>query len=545
MKVLLGMSISAALIAIVSGCTTTSKSTGTREETMDVRTREDIDKLLEYYRVENGDVFTDNQIVAMDATQLARKIRAGEVSSVAAVVAYLKTILKENPAYNAVITINAEAALARAAEADMSQALGKILGPLHGVPFTIKDTYRSAGLRTTAGYSPLRAYLPEANAVVLQRLLNAGAILIGKTNTPRLAMDMQTTNDLFGTTNNAIDVSRTAGGSSGGSSVALARGMTAFEIGSDVGGSLRVPAAFNGVFGFRPTYGLVSMSGHIPPLPGTTNGIRRLAVAGPLARSARDLECVFKIISGPGPGDRRVSPVPGSPEETPPVQTLRIAWASELGGVPVSSDIKTAIKELVTAIQAAGGVVQEGEPLHFPYELAWETWGAILGSQGGYERSNLARAIGSFFAKSSVADSPMQRRIVGPISVPSYMESLEVQDRLMERLDDFLQEYDAWIVPISSTVAFPHMEASRHFGDYKIYDQPIVVDGIELPYYVATQSYTTIFSLTESPVVAMPIGHDESGLPIGIQLVGRRFSDYHLLAVARTLEEIVRTRKSK
>jgi amidase len=511
---------------------------------MDVGTFGQAAELVGRYREHLGDNLSVHEITSMDATELSGRIRAREISSVAVVVAYLDTILRENPAYNAVVTLNAEAALKRAEEADDALDRGQLWGPLHGVPFTLKDTYSSAGVTTTAGYPPLSEYVPDEDAVVLQRMLEAGAILLGKSNTPILAMDMQTTNDVFGTTNNAIDPTRTAGGSSGGAAVAIARGMTPVELGSDVGGSLRVPAAFNGVYGFRPTYGLVSMTGHIPPLPGATNGIRGMAVAGPLARSARDLELVFDIISGPGPGDRRVSPVPGAPEVTTEVSSLRIAWATELGGVPVSAEIASAIETFADAIKATGAKMERADPAGFPYELAWETWGAILGSQGGYERSNFARSIGSFFARSSVADSPMQRRIVGPITVHSYMESQEVQDELMDRLDGFLSEYDAWIVPVSSTVAFPHMAASRRFGDYSIYNEPIVVDGADLPYYVATQSYATIFTVTESPVVTLPIGQGAGGMPIGVQVVGRRFSDYHLLAVARALEEVVRSGRS-
>lgn len=477
-----------------------------------------------------------SELVELSTVELAAAIRTRRLSSREVVAAFLDRIQAVNPKWNAVVTLDAPGALRRAEEADAALAKGVVWGPLHGVPFTIKDAFGTRGMRSTAGHEPLKDHIPKEDAVVVRRLLDAGAILMGKTNTPALAMDMQTTNTLFGTTGNAHDPSWTAGGSSGGAAVAVATRLSPFEVGSDLAGSIRLPAAFNGVYGLRPTFGLVSMRGHLPPKPGDVDGIRRMAVAGPIAHELSDLAFLLDILGGPGVGDHRRVPVPPS-TGAPQLADLRIAWSDGFGGVPVSQEIRQAIQAFARRIESGGARVERAEPTGFPYDLAWETWGALVGAQGGYERSNLARSIGDFFTRSARASSPMLRRIVGPITVPGYMEALTRQDTCIERLETFLADHDVWIVPVSSTTAFPHHAPTRKFGEFFVYDTPLDVDGTAVPYYVATQSYTTVFSLTESPVVTIPIEVDHRGAPIGVQIVGRRFDDRRLIEIAKLLDD--------
>ncbi|MDO9177217.1 MAG: amidase [Agitococcus sp.] len=480
------------------------------------------------------------QLIGLSANQVAEAIRSHKITSEEAVVAFLERICAVNPKLNAVVMIDAKAALQRAREADIALANGIIWGPLHGVPFTIKDTYKTKGLRTTAGYLPLANYVPTENAVVVQRLHDAGAVLMGKTNTPSLAMDMQTTNLVFGTTVNVLNPELTAGGSSGGSSVAVAARMTPFEFGTDLAGSIRVPAAFNGVYGFRPTFGLVSMRGHVPPRPDELDGIRRMATAGPITHTIEDLSMLLDVVGGPGKGDHRLDPIPPAPSQKLALKDVRIAWTDSFGGVPVASEIKNALQAYVNRLEAAGASVTKTEPKDFPYVKAWETWGSFVGAQGGYEQSNFKRSLGNFFTKNAVAATPMQRNIVGPITVPKYMEAMKNQDDCIEHLETFFDDFDVWLVPVSSTTAFVHQKPTKKFGDFFVYGNPIDVDGVPVPYYVATQSYTTIFSLTESPVVALPISQNQKGSPIGIQMVGRRFADHRLLEIAEAFDKVAR-----
>lgn len=437
------------------------------------------------------------------------------------------------------VLLDMNAALERARAADEALARGEIWGPLHGVPVTVKDTYAIKGLRTTAGDPELLDYVPDEDAVIVSLLRRAGAIVLAKTNTAKLAMDMQTHNALFGTTNNPWNVKLTVGGSSGGCAAAVASHMSALSFGSDLAGSIRLPAAYTGIWGLRPTHGVVSLQGHIPPKPDEVNGIWTMAVPGPLANSVEDLQLALSVLAQKSPQDSTV--VPLRPRLTPPasLRHLKFAYMDELGGMPVSRDIKESLQRVVDRLRAAGATVVRAEPSDFSYQRTWETWGALVGMQGGYDRSNLARWLGSIFAQGAVADIPHQRRILDPISVEDYMRALTEKAIQTNALERFLSDYDGWIVPVASLPPFEHHAPSGTFGIFNVYDDPLQVDGKDLAYYNVTQSYATLFSVTEGPVISMPAGQTPSGLPVGLQLVGRRFEDWRLLDVARLLEPLL------
>ena len=480
----------------------------------------------------------DQQIVTLSASELARRIDAGEFSSVQVVRAFIGQIAKYNERYNALVFVDVEGALKAAAAADAALAQGKRWGPLHGVPVTLKDTIATEGIRSTAGDPSLMNYMPKKDAVVVELLKKAGAIVLGKTNPAQLAMDMQTTNPLFGTPNNPWNIERTVGGSSGGCATAIATHMSPLSFGSDLAGSIRLPAAYTGVFGLRPTRGVISFQGHIPPLPGETDGIRTMAVLGPLASSVEDLELALSVLTQPSLEDS--TPIPLRPRGELPssVAGLRIAYMDQLGGIPVSHEMSKGLQRVINALRAAGAKVVRAEP-KLSYERTWETWGALVGMQGGYDRSNFERWFGRIFAYGAVADIPHQRKILDPISVEGYMQALTEQAVQTNALERFLSDYDAWIVPVASVEPFPHHAPSDTYGVFNVYDTPLYADQTPLPYYVATQSYATLFSVTEGPVISIPAGLSQSGLPVGVQLVGRRYEDLRLLGVARLIEPLL------
>ncbi len=480
-------------------------------------------------------IMAQNNIHFLSATELTKNIKSGQLSSYEVVSEFYKQIELQNKTYNAIVTLNKKAALERAKEADLAIAKGINWGKLHGVPITIKDNYKTNGMLTTSGYLPLKNNVPTEDAEIVKLLLAEGAIIIGKTNLSVLAMDMQADNPIFGKTNNPWDSTKTSGGSSGGCATALATGMTALSFGNDLAGSIRLPSSFCGVYGFKPTYGVVSLQGIQTDPAENVNGIRTMACGGPLARSIDDLELALSIIAQPTDNFKRLVPLENN-MDTIDIKKLKIAWTDEFGGVPVDDEIKAKINVYVARLQKAGAqVTKVVPPLDF-YKM-WQTWGSFVGMQGGYKSSNFARSFGEFFTKSVLKDVPMHQNIVKPMSVEKYMIASNYQDSVITQLESFLDDYDAWICPVSATMAFDHHAPSKSYGTFSVYNNPLKVNNKPLHYYMATQAYTTPFSLTESPVLAMPIGLSSQKLPIGIQVIGKRFSDFKLLKVGIELSK--------
>jgi amidase len=476
-----------------------------------------------------------NSIVFSSATELAEKIRSGKLTSYEVVTAFFEQIDKYNHTYNAVITLNKTEALKRAREADIALSKGEIWGKLHGVPITIKDNYRTKGLTTTAGYEPLKNSIPDSDAEIVKLLESEGAIIIGKTNLSVLAMDMQAHNPIFGKTNNPWDTTMTSGGSSGGCATALSTGMTPLSFGNDLAGSIRLPASYCGVYGFKPSFGVVSLQGIQTDPQEKVNGLKSLAVAGPLARNIDDLELALSIIAQTTSEDRRLIPLIKS-TDTIDIKHLKIAWTDEFGGVPVDKEIKLKIQEYIFKLEKAGATVVKVTP-EINFYLAWKTWGSFVGMQGGYNTSNFVKWLGLPFTKGVLKNVPMHQNIVKPTSVKKYMIALNVQDTLINIMANFLNVYDVFICPVSAVTAFKHHAPSKSYGNFNIYNTPLKVDSVDIHYYMATQAYTTPFALTESPVLALPIGLSGDSLPIGVQIVGKRYEDFRLLKIGGVLNK--------
>ena len=476
---------------------------------------------------------TQNNILFLSANELAKRVKSGQLLSYEVVNEFYKQIELQNKTYNAIVTFDKKTALERAREADLAISKGINWGKLHGVPITIKDNYKTKGMLTTSGYLPLKNNISTEDAELVKLLLAEGAIILGKTNLSVLAMDMQADNPIFGKTNNPWDTTKTSGGSSGGCATALATGMTALSFGNDLAGSIRLPGSFCGVYGFKPTYGIVSLQGIQTDPAERVNGIRTMACGGPLARNIDDLELALSIIAQPTDNFRRLVPITNN-NDTIDIKNLKIAWTDEFGGVPVEAEIKSKINGYVARLQEAGAQVTKIVPPIDFYKM-WQTWGSFVGMQGGYKSSNFARSFGEFFTKKVLKDVPMHQNIVKPMSVEKYMIASNYQDSVITQLENFLDGFDAWICPVSATMAFDHHAPSKSYGTFSVYNNPLMINNKPLHYYMATQAYTTPFNLTESPVLAMPIGLSSQKLPIGIQVIGKKYSDYRLLNVGKVL----------
>jgi amidase len=452
-----------------------------------------------------------NELVFWAAHDLAAAIREKQIAAVEVMDAHLAHIARHNLALNAVVTLDAEGARRRAREADITLAHGRVWGPLHGVPVTLKDGHSTAGLRTTAGYPPLAEYIPATDGAVAARLKAAGAIIMGKTNVPLLLSQPQSDNPIFGRTNNPWNLARTPGGSSGGSCAAVAAGLTPLDIGSDLGGSIRIPAHFCGVYGLKPTARRVSVAGHIPNLPGMPRFDRWLATIGPIARTVDDLTLAYGVLAGPDGRDTEVPPVPLSLPAPVQLKGLRIAWAPTFPGVPVAADIRHMVTQVAENLDTCGAHVAEALP-DMSFEEQHDIW-------AGFYRifDYIASQVWEAFPAAHAA----------PPTLLDLLQLLERRDTLVQSWDRLFAEWDALLCPAAPITAFPHCAPGT----------PLSVDGTPMEYGQISH-HAFPFNLSGHPTVTLPAGRDAEGLPIGVQFVGPRWGEVQLLALAEQLAEI-------
>lgn len=485
-----------------------------------------------------------HEIVFMTASRIEEMILAHKITSAEVVDAYIEQIKRVNPKLNAIVTLDEQGARKRAKEADDALAKGVVWGPLHGVPVTIKDNYATAGIRSTNSDPEHADFIPDSDATVVARLKKAGAIILGKENLPMMAMDYQTNSPVFGVTNNPWDVSRTPGGSTGGGGAAVASGMTTISLGNDLGGSIRIPSHFCGVYGMKPTEHLVSGFGVPPYLPKAEfNSVRHLISQGPLARSIDDLKLCLKVIAGPDVRDVNV-PFTGLVElPQKPLKELRIAWSDDFGGIPVSADTRRALKDFAEKLSAQGCRVEKLNPTDFNFTGAWNTYGKIMDMELGVYNPAFARFVTFAFGWYYRMDVPFLSTVY-PISFEKYVRALTERDEYVSRMESFLSQYDVWLCPVTATPAYAHIKPDRYFGPYPLYSKPVMVDNKPVNYLAASGCYTTIFNLTGNPVVVIPIGYAGDGMPIGIQVVGSRWHDMELLNFAKQLDAVAKAFRS-
>ncbi|CDX26343.1 Amidase [Mesorhizobium sp. ORS 3324] len=442
--------------------------------------------------------------IAFSSTvELAAAIAARKISAVEALDAHLAQIDRHNEGVNAVVILDREGARECASQADASLARGSTLGPLHGVPFTLKDAHETMGIRTTVGFPAFADYAAKQDSPVVARLKAAGAILVGKTNVPAMLGDWQSDNPLFGRTSNPWDLSRTAGGSSGGAAAAVATGMTPFEVGTDMQDSIRLPAAFCGVYGLKPTEHRISLAGAFPDPGGAPRSVRLMSCVGPLARDLEDLALIYRIIAGPDGADTDLAPMPVDPMPKLELKSLRIAVASTFPGFPVAAEISAAVERLAAGLASAGASVEEASlpKLDLHDDLA----------EGG-------KLIGMML-EAAQPQSPEQ-----PTPVSRWFAALARRDRSILAWERFFESCDALLCPVAITTAFAHCKPGT----------TLKVDGKDESYWMLP-AYGAAFNYSGHPAIAIPCGLDSDGLPIGLQLVGRHWSEARLLGIAAAI----------
>jgi amidase len=464
-----------------------------------------------------------------DATDQLAALTAKRVSAVELLKASLARHERTHPRLNAVIAVGAERALERAAAVDDLRMRGEAVGLLAGLPMTVKDTLDVVGLPASSGLKHLRQRQAD-DASAVKHARHAGAVIWGKTNTPVMAGDWQTFNGLYGTTNNPWDEARTPGGSSGGAAAALAARVTALEIGSDIGGSLRVPASFCGVYSHKPTWGLVDQRGHVPPSPGSWSQ-RDLNVVGPMARSARDLRLLLSVIED-GPLGAKAPPAD--------LKDAKIALWLDEPSFPLDPEVRAALESFAAELTAAGAQVTPiASPAHMPTLMgAYQVLlGAVLGEDmpaatlrgmermRGLARWQLARGAGpTSTAAMTLAYTATHRE---------WMAADAVRARLRHEMSEIFTRFDAILAPITPVTAFPHDH--RPFGRRSL----AMSDGAVIP-YASMLNWISLPTALHLPATAIPIGRAANGLPVGAQLIGALNNDARTLALAQAIEENVR-----
>lgn len=463
----------------------------------------------------------------LSAKKLASLVRRGKLGSVELLDMYLDRVKRLNPKLNAIVVLDEKRARERARKADRALARGERLGPLHGVPMTVKESFDVEGLPTTWGRPDMKSNIAARNALAVQRLLDAGAVVFGKTNVPVMLADWQTFNPVYGTTNNPWDLGRQPGGSSGGAAAALAAGLTGLELGSDIGASIRNPAHYCGVFGHKPTFELCPIEGHnLPPNLATKD----MLVIGPMARSADDLETSLKLISQPdGYCARGIKVSLQKPKE---VRKLRIGVLTNAPTAEVDDSVQAAIQAAASAFAKKGAKVSDkARPdidlaeAHrvFIHLLRGATCSALTDEQFAAMRDKLATL--------SPDDTSYQAWMMrgNTLSLREWHAWNEKRQQIRRKWAHFFEEWDLLLCPAAATAAFPHNQAGERW------ERMVMVNGKPQP--STTQMFWAGYpGMAYLPSTVAPAGFTVEKLPVGVQIVGPQYGDLSTIAAARFLE---------
>ena len=458
------------------------------------------------------------EICFMTAAELARRIRSKDLSAQEVMEAHLTQIERVNPKVNAIVTLLPEQALEKAKACDKSLAWGDEVGPLHGLPIAHKDLVETRGIRTTFGSPIFRDFVPDRDALIVERIREAGAICIGKTNTPEFGAGSQTFNPVFGATLNPYDPTRTCGGSSGGAAVSLACGMLPVADGSDLGGSLRNPASFCNVVGFRPS------PGRVPSWPDPTPWFP-LTVEGPMARTVQDAALLLSVLAGPDPRSPMAIAQPGDLFRHPlerRFRGVRIAWSRDLGELPVDPRVIAVLDGQRHVFEDLGCVVEEISPDFRGADEAFKVWRAwrlelALGQLLKSHRERMKDTI--------IWNIEQGQRLSGPQIGRAEISRAE----LYHRVRTFMEEHEFLLLPVCQVLPFD-------------VTQPYVreINGIPMATYLDWMRSCYYITVTGLPAISVPAGFTPDGLPVGLQIVGRHQDDFGVLQLAHAFEQATR-----
>lgn len=463
------------------------------------------------------------------AVQLRAALQRRQISALELLELYLRRVERYNPQLNAIIATDYEAARARARAADLALARGDRLGALHGVPMTIKESFDVVGMPTTWGIPELKDNRPQRNALAVDRLLSAGANIFGKTNVPIYLGDWQTFNELYGVTNNPWDLTRSPGGSSGGSVAVLAAGLAGVETGSDIGASIRNPAHYCGVFGHKPTWGICPQRGHA--LPGVI-AESDLNVVGPLARSADDLEIVLDVLAGADPIDARGWKLDLPRASKQDYRELKVAVMLTDPNSEVDAQVQQRIQAVADFLGARGATVSStARPNIDTTELA-RTYVLLLRAATSRRQTAAMFERNVAIARGLRADDPSYYALMIRGAVLSHRDWLQLNEtrhRMRHCWDEFFREYDLLLCPAAATAALPHDHAGER------HERTIPVNGVRVP-TTDQLLWAGIATAAYLPASVAPAGFTTAGLPVGVQIIGAQYRDRQCIQLARLLE---------
>ena len=471
------------------------------------------------------------ELAFASATELAAAIQRREISAVDLLQLYLERVDRYNETLNAIVVDAREEALEQAAAADDALAKGAMTGPFHGVPMTIKESYNLAGAPTTWGNPDWKDNIADEDAESVKKLKDAGVIIFGKTNVPLSLADFQSYNEVYGTTCNPYDHERIPGGSSGGSAAALAAGLTGLEAGSDIGGSIRNPAHFCGIFGHKPTHNLLWIRGHAPP--GDIRSKPDISVIGPMARSASDLDTALRQMAGPDEIMARGYQLNLPELGAEGLAGLNVAVWSDDEMCPVDVEVRARVEAAADACRSAGAKVDDQARPAFSSKHSHETYQNLLQAtmaarMPDEDFESLKRYVESLDPADQSATAKVLRAQVS--SFKEWRFHNELRDHLRWNWHEFFSDYDVLLTPMMPTAAFPHDH--RDFGD-----RTILVNNEERPYFEQV-FWAGLSGVAYLPSTVIPSGLNGDGLPIGVQIIGPEYGDLTTIGVARELEAL-------